>query len=229
MGVLVGFKLEGARLGRIRHTQGARRLRAGARPVLAGPREPYVAVGELANHVVELVLVYIVGSSNTFPFFNDYLAQHKSMAFVSLTSPATDDGGDNDGDRDKDEGGEREQLSKLKHAKSSGGDAMTAMSFDGGLSLAMNHVLLTIIGRGILLPIGIAMVWFIKHCDPSWFYFHTTIEGVGFVVRVVGVLIGSRLERDLGEYGTHKVLDVFVLAFDHRAGTLSRIDSWTEV
>ncbi|WOL15597.1 cytochrome b561 and DOMON domain-containing protein [Canna indica] len=161
-------------------------------------------------------LVYAVGPSNTFPSSGGYLAQHKSMASGSLTSPATGGGGDGDGDRDEDEGGERDRPSGRKHGddESSGGDATAtaAAASGGGLSLAKSHALLTIIGWGILLPAGIAMARFMKHYDPSWFYLHTSTQGIGFVAGIVGVIAGFKLERDLGEYGAHKALGVVVLA-----------------
>ncbi|THU43993.1 hypothetical protein C4D60_Mb02t02690 [Musa balbisiana] len=167
-------------------------------------------------------LVYAVGPSNSLPSSGGYLSTHRDMASGTLSTPAGGGGGgDDDGDDDehgRNGDGEGESSSERKRGgddDSDGKDAVARRS-GGGLSLAKKHALLTILGWGILLPIGAATARFLKHHDQFWFYSHVLVQGVAFVVGVIGVLAGFKLEHNLGDgrdVDAHKTLGIFVLAF----------------
>lgn len=75
------------------------------------------------------------------------------------------------------------------------------------------------------MPIGAATARFLKHHDQFWFYSHVLVQGVAFVVGVIGVLAGFKLEHNLGDgrdVDAHKTLGIFVLAF----GSLQVRSSW---
>ncbi|RRT42746.1 hypothetical protein B296_00056894 [Ensete ventricosum] len=59
------------------------------------------------------------------------------------------------------------------------------------------HGLLTMLGWGVLMPAGVIMARYFKHLDPLWFYSHISIQGIGFVLGLVGIIAGFNLDDDL--------------------------------
>ncbi|KAJ3678184.1 hypothetical protein LUZ60_001987 [Juncus effusus] len=84
----------------------------------------------------------------------------------------------------------------------------------GGPSKAKWHGFFVGLGWGILVPIGIIMARYFKHHDPFWFYAHISIQGVGFVFGLIGILIGFSLD-DTGasNEGVHGGIGIAILVF----------------
>ncbi|CAA6667734.1 unnamed protein product [Spirodela intermedia] len=79
-------------------------------------------------------------------------------------------------------------------------------------SLRRAHGVLTLIGWGVLLPIGMAVARYCKHWDPAWFYAHIFLQGGGFVLGLAGVITGFRLEDKVSDdVDTHKAIGIFIL------------------
>ncbi|KAK9226321.1 hypothetical protein WN943_011368 [Citrus x changshan-huyou] len=67
-------------------------------------------------------------------------------------------------------------------------------------------------GWGILMIIGAILARYFKQWDPIWFYSHTLVQSLGFVLGVAGVISGLVLENKLGaDVSTHKGLGIFIL------------------
>lgn len=67
-------------------------------------------------------------------------------------------------------------------------------------------------GWGILMPIGVMVARYLRQYDPIWFYSHTTIQSLGFILGFAGVISGlvlnSRLQNNVNR---HKGLGIFIL------------------
>lgn len=51
-----------------------------------------------------------------------------------------------------------------------------------------------------------------KEWDPFWFYFHVSVQTVGFVLGVIGVITGLLLNDQLqANVGIHKALGIIIL------------------
>ncbi|KAK1295290.1 hypothetical protein QJS10_CPA16g00101 [Acorus calamus] len=62
------------------------------------------------------------------------------------------------------------------------------------------------------MPIGVTVARYFKHQDPTWFYAHISIQGIGFFVGLIGLITGFSLEDKLNvDVDTHKGLAVFIL------------------
>ncbi|CAD6235551.1 unnamed protein product [Miscanthus lutarioriparius] len=177
-------------------------------------------------------IVYAVGPSGTLPGSNGLLPQHQDMAAgtISLSggtsgggSPATgggdddDDGGEGgegkgksnrsgegsgDGGEDGDEGKGQRRTSSASASSSSGGAFQSA---------ARRHGVLALVSWGVMVPAGVALARFFKRFDPFWFYAHVVAQGLGFLLGVVAVVAGFRLDDDEGPVITHKAIGVAVL------------------
>ncbi|KAH9745574.1 cytochrome b561 and DOMON domain-containing protein [Citrus sinensis] len=78
--------------------------------------------------------------------------------------------------------------------------------------LRRSHGILNILGWGILMIIGAILARYFKQWDPIWFYSHTLVQSLGFVLGVAGVISGLVLENKLGaDVSTHKGLGIFIL------------------
>ncbi|KAK1318403.1 hypothetical protein QJS10_CPB04g01907 [Acorus calamus] len=79
-------------------------------------------------------------------------------------------------------------------------------------TLRQGHGLLTLVGWGVLMPIGVTVARYFKHRDPTWFYVHISIQGIGFIIGMIGLITGFSLEDKLNvDVDTHKGLAVFIL------------------
>lgn len=79
-------------------------------------------------------------------------------------------------------------------------------------NLKKAHGILNMIGWGILLPVGAMVARYFKHLDPLWFYVHTSIQSLGFILGLSGVIAGLVLDSRLdASVGKHKGLGVTIL------------------
>lgn len=88
---------------------------------------------------------------------------------------------------------------------------MSAESTDFG-KMKKNHGILGIIGWGLILPIGAIVPRYFKHKDPLWYYLHSVIQLVGFVIGLAAVILGRRLYNTINaNFPTHRGIGIFVL------------------
>ncbi|XP_010909034.3 cytochrome b561 and DOMON domain-containing protein At3g07570, partial [Elaeis guineensis] len=142
-------------------------------------------------------LIYAVGPQNNLPSSDGYLPRHKTMASGSINLSGAGGG----------ESGENED-----------GGGATGDVVEGGVSgfdLKKQHAILVMLGWGVLMPIGMMMARYFKQFDPFWFYSHISIQGIGFLLGVAGIILGFKLGDDEGEgdIDTHKNLGIFILVF----------------
>lgn len=80
-------------------------------------------------------------------------------------------------------------------------------------TLRRTHGLLNLFGWGILVPIGMIVARYCRQWDPVWFYSHTVVQTIAFILGFAGVICGLVLENRLGtDVDTHKGLGIFILA-----------------
>jgi hypothetical protein len=112
------------------------------------------------------------------------------------------DGGDEDGDEGKGE----KRTSPASASSSSGASGGGAF-----LSAARRHGVLALVSWGVMVPAGVALARFFKRFDPFWFYAHVVAQGLGFLLGVLAVVAGFRLDDDEDPVATHKAIGVAVL------------------
>nr|GFA27002.1 cytochrome b561 and DOMON domain-containing protein At3g07570-like [Tanacetum cinerariifolium] len=67
-------------------------------------------------------------------------------------------------------------------------------------------------GWGILLPVGVIVARYFKHLDPLWFYVHSGIQSLGFILGLSGVIAGFVLDNKLEvNVRKHKGLGISIL------------------
>lgn len=67
-------------------------------------------------------------------------------------------------------------------------------------------------GWGLLLPIGVVIARYFRHFDPMWFYLHTVIQFVGFIVGFAAVVAGIELYGRLNAHvPAHRGIGICVL------------------
>jgi hypothetical protein len=65
---------------------------------------------------------------------------------------------------------------------------------------------------GVLLPIGAIVARYCRRWDPLWFYLHSGIQFVGFILGLAGVVAGVSLyNRIQANVPAHRGLGIFVL------------------
>ncbi|RDY06660.1 Cytochrome b561 and DOMON domain-containing protein, partial [Mucuna pruriens] len=80
------------------------------------------------------------------------------------------------------------------------------------MNLKKSHGVLNILGWGILIIMGAIVARYFKEWDPFWFYFHTTVQSLGFVLGVIGVISGLVLDNQLHiDVSLHKALGIIIL------------------
>ncbi|XP_065876272.1 cytochrome b561 and DOMON domain-containing protein At3g07570 [Euphorbia lathyris] len=78
--------------------------------------------------------------------------------------------------------------------------------------LRKSHGALNMISWGALMIIGGIIARYGKDWDPIWFYAHTGIQSLAFLLGTIGVIIGFVLEdRIHANVSTHKGLGIFIL------------------
>jgi len=110
--------------------------------------------------------------------------------------------GSGDGGDDGDEGKGQRRTSSASASSSSGGAFQSA---------ARRHGVLALVSWGVMVPAGVALARFFKRFDPFWFYAHVVAQGLGFLLGVLAVVAGFRLDDDEGPIATHKAIGVAVL------------------
>ncbi|XP_010667098.2 cytochrome b561 and DOMON domain-containing protein At3g61750 isoform X2 [Beta vulgaris subsp. vulgaris] len=108
-----------------------------------------------------------------------------------------------------------------------------AASDGGGLDkMKRSHGLLGMLGWGLFLPCGAIVARFLKHKEPLWYYLHTVIQFIGFLIIVAGVMVGQTLyDRIHPDIAAHRGIGYFaltlsimqVLAFFIRPGKESKM------
>ncbi|KAD4584300.1 hypothetical protein E3N88_21901 [Mikania micrantha] len=79
-------------------------------------------------------------------------------------------------------------------------------------NLKRSHGMLSMIGWGILIPLGAMVARYFKHLDSLWFYMHTGIQSLGFILGLAGVIAGLVLNDRLdANVGKHKGLGITIL------------------
>ncbi|KAJ8559414.1 hypothetical protein K7X08_003472 [Anisodus acutangulus] len=79
-------------------------------------------------------------------------------------------------------------------------------------NLRRSHGLLNMFGWAIFMPIGVMVARYLRHYDPIWFYSHTTIQSVGFILGFAGIISGLVLNGRLqNNVNRHKGLGIFIL------------------
>ncbi|XP_068314661.1 cytochrome b561 and DOMON domain-containing protein At3g61750-like [Pyrus communis] len=75
-----------------------------------------------------------------------------------------------------------------------------------------NHGILAIFGWGLIIPIGAIVPRYLKHKEPLWYYLHSIIQFVGFVIGLAAVVLGQKLYTKIGaNFPTHRGIGIFVL------------------
>ncbi|KAL2964853.1 hypothetical protein AAZX31_16G026300 [Glycine max] len=88
-----------------------------------------------------------------------------------------------------------------------GSSATTGKSYN----LKRSHGLLNILGWGILIIMGAIVARYFKEWDPFWFYFHASVQSLGFVLGIVGVISGFVLNNQLHtDVSLHKALGIII-------------------
>lgn len=81
------------------------------------------------------------------------------------------------------------------------------------VKLRRSHGIVNMIGWGILMIIGAIIARHFKQKDPTWFYLHTSIQLIGFVLGIIGIVFGFILKNRLdANVNTHKGIGIFILA-----------------
>ncbi|XP_072973756.1 cytochrome b561 and DOMON domain-containing protein At3g07570-like [Typha angustifolia] len=170
-------------------------------------------------------VIYAVGG---LPSSGSYLPQHRSMATGTINisgnggggGGGNTNGGDGDDDDDGDNGeheSENTQGEEDDGTKKGEGSSTTAATTSNdalsGLSSERKHGLLALIGWGILMPIGMAMARFLKQFNSLWLYSHILVQGIGFILGVIGLIIGFGLDDEGSSVDAHKALGLAILVF----------------
>lgn len=71
---------------------------------------------------------------------------------------------------------------------------------------------MNILGWGILIIMGAIVARHFKQWDPFWFYFHASVQSLGFLLGVIGVITGIVLHNQLHiDFNLHKTLGIIIL------------------
>ncbi|CAM0150632.1 unnamed protein product [Urochloa decumbens] len=90
------------------------------------------------------------------------------------------------------------------------GSSSSASSFPEGLK--RTHGALNLFAWGVLLPIGAIVARYCRRWDPLWFYLHTGIQFVGFILGLAGIVAGVSLYNKIqANVPAHRGLGIFVL------------------
>ncbi|XP_061349923.1 cytochrome b561 and DOMON domain-containing protein At3g07570-like [Gastrolobium bilobum] len=80
------------------------------------------------------------------------------------------------------------------------------------MNLKRIHGVVNILGWGILIIMGAIVARHFKEWDPFWFYFHASVQSLGFVLGVIGVISGLVLNNELHvDVTLHKALGIIIL------------------
>lgn len=91
---------------------------------------------------------------------------------------------------------------------------MTGSSVLGNpnLNLKRSHGVLNILGWGIFIIMGAIVARYFKDWDQFWFNFHVSVQSLGFVLGLIGVISGLILNNQLHiDFNLHKSLGIIIL------------------
>ncbi|KAF8402354.1 hypothetical protein HHK36_013308 [Tetracentron sinense] len=78
--------------------------------------------------------------------------------------------------------------------------------------LRKSHGVLNMLGWGILMLIGAITARYFRQWDPIWFYAHVSIQLLGFIFGLSGLIAGFVLDNLLGaDVAKHKGIGIFIL------------------
>lgn len=79
-------------------------------------------------------------------------------------------------------------------------------------SLKRRHGVLNILGWGILIIMGAIVARHFKEWDPFWFYFHASLQSLGFALGLIGIITGLVLKNRLHfDVNLHMALGIIIL------------------
>lgn len=87
------------------------------------------------------------------------------------------------------------------------------VSETGGFDkMKRSHGILGIIGWGLILPCGALIAKFLKHKEPLWYYLHSIIQIVGFLIILAGIVVGQALYNHMhADVAAHRGIGYFAL------------------
>ncbi|KAL1367009.1 hypothetical protein AAHE18_02G020600 [Arachis hypogaea] len=88
----------------------------------------------------------------------------------------------------------------------------SSSSENPSMNLKKSHGLLNIVAWGILVIMGAIVARYFKEWDPFWFYFHASVQSLGFIIGIIGVISGLVLNNQLQvDVSLHKALGIIIL------------------
>ncbi|KAF1863640.1 hypothetical protein Lal_00030709 [Lupinus albus] len=88
----------------------------------------------------------------------------------------------------------------------------SSASGNPSMNLKRRHGVLNILGWGILIVMGAIVARHFKEWDPFWFYFHASVQTLGFVLGLIGVITGLVLNNQLQfDVNIHKAIGIIIL------------------
>ncbi|CAK8560732.1 unnamed protein product [Lathyrus sativus] len=80
------------------------------------------------------------------------------------------------------------------------------------MNLKRSHGVLNILGWGIFIIMGAIVARYFKDWDPFWFNFHVSVQSLGFILGLIGVISGLILNNQLHiDFNLHKALGIIIL------------------
>jgi retron-type reverse transcriptase len=80
------------------------------------------------------------------------------------------------------------------------------------MNLKRSHGVLNILGWGIFIIMGAIVARYFKDWDPFWFNFHASVQSLGFILGLIGVISGLILNNQLHvNFNLHKALGIIIL------------------
>ncbi|XP_052186221.1 cytochrome b561 and DOMON domain-containing protein At3g07570-like isoform X2 [Diospyros lotus] len=74
------------------------------------------------------------------------------------------------------------------------------------------HGILSMVGWGILIPIGVIIARYLRNWDPWWFTSHVLVQSLGLLIGAVGVICGLVLEnKSMVDVTKHKIIGISIL------------------
>ncbi|CAL1398174.1 unnamed protein product [Linum trigynum] len=88
----------------------------------------------------------------------------------------------------------------------------SAVVIDAG-EMKRNHGVLATLGWGVLLPAGAIVARYLREKDPLWFYLHSIIQFLGFLLGLAAVVLGQKLymETNNAQLLPHRGIGIFIL------------------
>ncbi|KAK6918219.1 Cytochrome b561/ferric reductase transmembrane [Dillenia turbinata] len=79
-------------------------------------------------------------------------------------------------------------------------------------NIKTSHGVLGTLGWGFLLPAGAIIARYLKHKDPLWYYLHTCIQFIGFIIVLAAVVLGTKLYKETrAQVAGHRAIGIITL------------------